>query len=83
MSTFQHILGSACLTAIRYLAERALPNASSDGERVALQQIIETDSLDLAYAIAHEQLGQSEEAAYLLGRVATRSRARHSGLRRL
>lgn len=65
MSIFQKILECASLTVISYLAEDALPNATSEAERDALQRIYETDSLDEAYALAHEQLGNKEEADHL------------------
>lgn len=72
MNIFQRILDCRSLTNISYFAEDALPTAQSDAERAALQAIISSNKLDEIYAIAHEQLGQHEEAAKLRAWLASR-----------
>ena len=80
MNIFQKILGSSSLTVIGYLAEDAIPHASNDAHLKALQAIYETNELDEAYALAHEQLGNQEEADHLRLWMASRAtrEERHS-----
>jgi hypothetical protein len=73
MNIFQQILDCRSLTLIGYLAEDAIPLATSDSERKALQAIIETNKLDEAWALSHEQLGQHDKAAELRQFLASRA----------
>ena len=65
MNIFEQILDCRSLTAIGYKAEDALTDTQTPDARAALKRISETNRLDEAWAIAHEQLGQREEAAKL------------------
>lgn len=52
------------MTIITYAIEDALPSASGEAKE-AMERMLNTNKLDEIYAIAHEQLGQHEEAATL------------------
>lgn len=75
MSIFQQILDCRSLTIIGYLAEDHLALPADDdksAERQALRKILSTTQLDEIYIIAHEQLGNSEEAQQLRAWLASR-----------
>lgn len=74
---FQYILDTRSLTVIHYASEEHLEVVSPE-EKVALEAILDTNSLDIAWAIANEQLGRTEEAARLREWVANKSRRRHT-----
>ncbi len=68
MTIFTEILATRGLTAIHYKCEDALAAADTDltlAERGALQSISECNNLDLCWAFAHEQLGETDKAAQL------------------
>jgi hypothetical protein len=75
MSIFQAILAERSFTLITYNIENALPGATA-AEKAALTRMLETNKLDEIYAIAHEQLGQHEEAAQLRQWMAERANKR-------
>ena len=63
---FHRILDCRSLTLLDYMCEDAL--AASDmpqDERDVLQRILNTNSLDERYALAHEHLGEHDKAAEL------------------
>ena len=63
---FHRILDYRSLTALDYLCEDALATPDmSQGERDTLQRILNTNSLDERYALAHEHLGEHDKAAEL------------------
>lgn len=74
MNIFERILDSRSLTHIGYLAEDAITLATTDQERQALRAIYETNKLDEAYALCHEQLGNPEKAAELREFMAKKAR---------
>jgi hypothetical protein len=65
MEIFRNIIDCRSMTAIGYMAEDALAANTDVAMREALQGILNTNKLDEAYAIAHEQLGETEKAAEL------------------
>lgn len=75
MCIFQQILGTASLTAIEFIAERALPSVTPDEQQV-LRRILKANVLDEVYALCHDHLGQPEEAAHLREFVKTRAQRR-------
>jgi hypothetical protein len=72
MNIFQQILDCRSRTAIEYMAEDALPLATNDEDRRALQTIINTNELDEIWALAHDRLGQHDEAKKLRDFMASR-----------
>lgn len=68
MKIFQEILDCKSMTVIGYKAEDALAELAPEGnepQRQALSKIVESRQLDEIYALAHEQLGNFEEAKKL------------------
>lgn len=74
MNIFHEILDCRSLTVIGYKAEDALASATDAEDRRALKAIIETNMLDEAWALAHERLGQHDEARKLRDFMANRQK---------
>lgn len=72
MKIFNDILELRSFTAIGYMVDDALPTATGE-TREALLRMQDTNKLDEIYAIAHEQLGQHEEAVKLRQWLAQRA----------
>jgi hypothetical protein len=62
---FEEILKIRSMTAIEYRIDDELPNVPDGPEKEALKKMQNTNKLDEIYALAHEQLGNHEEAAKL------------------
>jgi hypothetical protein len=71
---YAEILKTKSLTVIGYKAEAALEIVDNPIDKQALLKIMETNNLDLAWAIAHEQLGQMEQATVLRQWVASKAK---------
>lgn len=64
MNIFPKMLGSASFYAIQYMSEDALANAS-EVDKAALTRILQANKLDECSALAHEHLGEHDEAKHL------------------
>ncbi len=61
---FQSILDTRSFTVINYKCEDAIEHPDTpESDRAALQRILESNSLDERWALAHEHLGQHDKAA--------------------
>jgi hypothetical protein len=77
MNIFEDILDTRSLTVIHYKIEDAMPSCIALGsieDQKAFALILETNSLDEIWAIAHERLGQFEQAKALRDWIAKKTR---------
>lgn len=65
MEIFKKILDSRSMTLIMYRIDEELPNVPEGPAKEALLKMQDTNKLDEVWALAHEQLGQYDEAAKL------------------
>lgn len=65
MKIFEEILDIRSFTVIGWRIDETLPTMAEGPAKEALLKMQDTNQLDEIYALAHEQLGQHEEAAKL------------------